>query len=198
MTIGDQRNYSWMFSAGRLSRGRTIVDVDRDYWVRLWTIVDHPQWYEEMRRSVADEMLSQFTISIKSTPASMDDIPWCPGVVFASPKVRELLAFCEDQVVWAPARLTGVRPPHAGEFPYFAMLSVHVLSCGKSLPRDPGPLGGARFEVDLEKVPEGIDIFRALEKPGRLLVSERVKETIERARIKKVFFDSPNDKPPRP
>ena len=193
MTIGDQRNYWWMYSTGRLSRGRTIVDVDCDYSGLLSEITSVPGWSEKTVHANAYQPLSQLSISIKSTPASMDDIPWCPGIVFASPKVRELLAFCEDQVVWAPARLTGVRPPHAGEFPYFAMLPVHVLSYGKSLPRDPGPLGGARFEVDLEKVPEGIDIFRALEKPGRLLVSERAKETIERARIKKVFFDSPND-----
>ena len=190
----QKRTYWWMFSAGRLTRGRTVICIDRDYCVQLSTIVDQPRWSVGVQRSAADEVLSQLSISIASTPVSMDDVPWCPELEFASPKVRDLLAFCEDQVVWAPARLTGVRPPSAAECPYFALLPVHVIGCGKALPRDPGPLGRVRFEVDVDKVPEGIDIFRALEKPGKVLVSDQVKEAIERARIKKVFFVSPDKK----
>ncbi len=196
MTATQQRNYSWMISTGRISRGRTIVDISFDDELVISAIAGHLGWSEGQGRSAIAYALSKMTISITRSPARLDDVPWSPGLVFASQRVRELLAFCEDQLVWAPVRFVGEPTPSRTSEPFFPLLPVHWFNCCKPLPNPPERISRIPFELDVDKIPSDIHIFCAVEWPGRLIVSDRVKDAIVKSRIKRAYFSEPTQRKP--
>lgn len=181
---------------GRTSRGRTIVDIDLRCGLVVQELTCRERWSEGDGRSAVADVLSQTTVTIKQSRVPWDDIPWCPDLRFVSTPVRKLLGFCEDQVVWVPTPVVSATTHPADTQAYFPLLPVHVFSCGMQSPVPTERSGRVPFELDVNRVPPDIHIFCAVEWPGRILVSDRVKDAIVQSRVKRAYFSEPAEKIP--
>jgi hypothetical protein len=207
MTSKETRKFCRIFSAGRLTRGRTTVDVEFEVSSRVRSISSRPHWTRDggegdvLSRCAALD--AKFEVQSTAQSKAIEDIPWCPEFVLVSHRCRELLSDLNQQVVWAPVLAKNIGRIGPAMLEYFAMLPRHVLSCAKYLESNARYYeryvadGSTRFpgdfQLDVGKVLDGLDIFMPIERPAKIFVSYKVRRCIEESGLKKAYFAATDD-----